>query len=342
MTIQKNYTFHVNGMHCKSCALAIESGLSDIPDISRVKSRLEDNSVEITGDFGDKSPEVIAQELTRTLGKSGYTFSVGKKSSDKKWSDFKMAIPIASGFLVLFFILQKVGLVNLIGGGNVSYGTAFVVGIIASLSTCMAIVGGLLLSMSATFAKEGDRVRPQLLFHFGRLISFFVLGGVIGAIGSTFQLGGTGSFVIGIIIAAVMLVLGINLLDVFRFAKRFQPSMPEFLSRHAMGVSKINHTLTPFLVGIATFFLPCGFTQSMQIYSLSTGSFLSGGLTMISFALGTLPVLSLISFSSFGIKNSSKSGIFFKTAGLIVIAFALFNLINSLVVAGLINPVFNF
>jgi hypothetical protein len=29
----------------------------------------------------------------------------------------------------------------------------------------MAVVGGLLLSMSATFAKEGDKVKPQLMFH---------------------------------------------------------------------------------------------------------------------------------------------------------------------------------
>jgi sulfite exporter TauE/SafE len=80
----------------------------------------------------------------------------------------------------------------------------------------------------------------------------------------------------------------------------------------------------------------------MQIFTLSTGSFLTGGLTMLAFALGTLPVLALISFSSFSIKKSAKAGIFFKSAGLIVILFALFNLVNSLVVIGLISPVFNF
>ena len=80
----------------------------------------------------------------------------------------------------------------------------------------------------------------------------------------------------------------------------------------------------------------------MQIFTLSTGSFLKGGLTMLAFAFGTLPVLALVSFSSFSIKNNSKAGIFFKTAGLVVIMFALFNLINSLVVIGVLPPVFNF
>ena len=225
---------------------------------------------------------------------------------------------------------------------KVSYGTAFVIGIIASLSTCMAVVGGLLLSMSATFAKEGDKVKPQLLFHGGRIVSFFVLGGIIGAIGSAFTLNTSATFILSLVIGLVMLILGINLLDVFPWAKKLQPGMPRFLSKHALGASKLNHTLTPLLVGIVTFFLPCGFTQSMQIYTLSTGSFMKGGLTMLSFALGTLPVLALISFSSFSIQKSSKAGIFFKSAGLIVIMFAIFNLLNSLVVIGVLPPLFNF
>ena len=342
MTKQKTYTFYVNGMHCNACILMTESELTDVPYITHAKSSFKHHSVEITGNFGERSPETIAEELSSVLIKKGYTLSVEKKTRDKNWVDFKIAIPIALAFAVLFIFLQKIGLVNLITTSNVSYGTAFIIGVIASLSTCMAVVGGLLLSMSATFAKEGDKTKPQVLFHLGRLASFFFLGGVIGAIGSAFQLNQTGTFILDLFIAIIMLILGINLLDIFHSTKRLQPSMPKFLAKHALGVSKLNHTLTPLLVGIATFFLPCGFTQSMQIYTLSTGSFLKGGLTMLTFALGTLPVLALISFSSFSIQNNSKAGIFFKTAGLIVIMFALFNLINSLTVIGLIPPIVNF
>jgi sulfite exporter TauE/SafE len=319
-----------------------ESELSDLPYITSVKSSLTTHSVQVTGDFGGKTPEQIAADLTVPLKPHGYTVSVEKQIQIKKWSEFRVAVPIALGFAVLFVILQKVGLVNLVGSGNVTYGTAFVIGIIASLSSCMAVVGGLLLSMSATFAKEGDKVRPQLMFHGGRLVSFFILGGVIGAIGSAFTLNASATFILSLIIGIVMLILGINLLDTFHWAKKLQPSMPKFISKHAHGVSKFNHTFTPLLVGVITFFLPCGFTQSMQLYTLTTGSFVTGGLTMLAFALGTLPVLALLSFSSFSIKNSSKSGIFFKSAGLVVILFALFNLINSLVVIGLIPPLFNF
>lgn len=341
-TNMQKYTFHVRGMHCDSCVLLIESELRDLSNITKVKSSLKGHSLEVEGDFGEQTLSQIAETLSAPLKSHGYTISVERERTVADWKDFKMAIPIALLFAIVFVILQKMGLVNLVNAGEVGYGTAFAVGIIASLSTCMAVVGGLVLSMSATFAKEGDRVKPQLMFHAGRIISFFVLGGVIGAIGSAFTLNAGATFALGLLIGIVMLILGINLLDVFHWAKRLQPSMPKFIARHAHGVSKWNHTLTPILVGIATFFLPCGFTQSMQLYTLSTGSFLQGGLTMLFFALGTFPVLALISFSSFSIKNSSKSGVFFKTAGLIVIAFALLNIINSLVVIGFIPPVFNF
>ncbi len=338
----KTYTFHVNGMHCQACVLMTESELQDVSYITKAKTSLEKHSVEVTGDFGDKSLEVIAEELSNVLTKHGYSLSVEKRVRAKQWSDFKIAIPIAISFAAVFVILQKIGIVNLVNTGSVSYGTAFIIGIIASLSTCMAVVGGLLLSMSASFAKEGDKIKPQLLFHGGRIASFFILGGVIGAIGSAFQLNTSTTFVLSLIIGTVMLILGVNLLDIFGWVKKLQPTMPKFFSKHALGVSKLNHTLTPALVGIATFFLPCGFTQSMQLYTLTTGTFLQGGFMMLSFALGTLPVLALISFSSFSIRNSSKAGIFFKSAGLIVIMFALFNLINSFVVIGLLPPVFNF
>ena len=338
----KTYIFHVHGMHCDACVLMTESELKDLPNVTYAKSNLMNHSVEVVGDFGDKTLEHIAEELTIPLKPHGYTVSVEKQQHTARWSDFKIAVPIALGFAIFFVALQKMGIVNLVNASSVSYGTAFVIGIVASLSTCMAVVGGLVLSMSATFAKEGDKVKPQLLFHLGRLVSFFVLGGIIGAIGSAFTLNTSATFILGIVIGMVMLILGVNLLEIFHFTKKFQLGMPKFLSKHAIGVSKFNHSLTPLLVGIATFFLPCGFTQSMQIYTLSTGNFITGALTMFSFALGTFPVLALISFSSFSIKNSSKSGIFFKSAGLIVIMFALFNLINSFVVIGFIPPVFNF
>ena len=340
--MQKTHTFHVGGMHCNACVILTESELNEVPGISLVKASLNNLNVEVTGDFGDKEPEQVARELSDVLRPHGYTLFLEKQNHSVRWSDFYVAFPIALAFIAFFIILQKLGIVNLITVSDVSYGTAFVVGLIASVSTCMAVVGGLVLSMSANFAKEDDKIRPQVLFHIGRLVSFFILGGAIGALGSAFQLGGTGTFILSLVVAIVLLILGLNLLDVFPWIKKLQPTIPSFIGKYAHGLKDINHTFTPILVGVVTFFLPCGFTQSMQIYTLTTGSFLTGALIMFAFALGTLPVLALLSFSSLGIHKKAQSGIFFKTAGIIVIFFGIFNLINALAGAGIIPPVFNF
>lgn len=340
--MSQTYTFHVNGMHCNSCIILTESELKDVKGVLSAKTSLKHNSVEIMGEFEDKTQEQVMQELSEVLKPHGYSLALEKETKAVYWSDFAIALPIALVFIIVFIFLQKLGIVNLVNTSEVSYGTAFIVGLIASVSTCMAVVGGIVLSLSASFAKEGDKVRPQAMFHIGRLASFFILGGAIGALGSVFQIGATAMLVLGLIVALVLLILGINLLDIFPWAKKLQLTMPAALGTRVHGLKNANHTLTPLLVGIVTFFLPCGFTQSMQIYTLTTGSFWKGGLTMLAFALGTLPVLAILSFSSLGIHKKAQSGIFFKAAGLIVIFFAIFNLINTLVAAGIIQPLFSF
>ncbi len=338
----KNYFFHVGGMHCKACAGLIEAELEELAEVSGAIASLKNMSVEIEADFGDKTIEHVMADLNEVLKGHGYVLSTSRVKHAVSWADFNYAIPIAAAFIAFFIILQKLGIVNLVQASEVSYATAFIVGMIASVSTCMAIVGGLVLSVSANFAKEGYKVGPQMLFHAGRLVSFFFLGGVIGILGAGFDLGAGGTFILGIIVSLVLLILGINLLDIFPWFKKLQPSLPAFMGKHVQGVKNLNHTLMPLLLGVATFFLPCGFTQSMQLYALSSGSFWTGAMTMLVFALGTLPVLALLSFSSLSIHTKAGSGIFFKTAGLVVLFFGIFNLINSLVAYGIIAPVFNF
>jgi len=327
-------------MHCKSCTLLTEGELMDLPEVTHAQSSLKSHTVDVTGEFGEQTPDQIAAYLTEPLKKHGYSIHLDKQPHTVRWNDFTYAVPVAAVLIALFIVLQKLGIVNLAGRGEMTYMTAFVIGLVASVSTCMAVVGGLVLSMSATHAKEGAGIRPQILFHVGRLTSFFILGGVIGIAGSAFQLGGTGTFVLSFVVAIILLILGLNLLDIFPWTKKLLPTLPASLTKRVKSLRGANTTLTPLLIGAATFILPCGFTQSMQLYSLTTGSFLEGALTMTVFALGTLPVLALLSFSSLSMKKM-QTGVFYKTAGLVVIFFGLFNLMSSLIAVGLIPPLFS-
>jgi plastocyanin domain-containing protein len=89
------------------------------------------------------------------------------------------------------------------------------------------------------------------------------------------------------------------------------------------------------LVGALTFFMPCGFTQAMQLYAMSTGNFLSGALIMGTFALGTAPGLLGIGGLTSAIKGTFARR-FFKFAGIVVVSLAVFNISNGLNLTGLI------
>lgn len=328
-------------MHCKACSLLIEQKIAELPNVESAHVSLDTHQVTVVGEFNGTTEE-IAEELTKLVHSHGYTISVEKTVHVAGWGDFVYALPIAVAIIIGFIILQKTGLTNLITDSGVNYGTAFIIGLIASVSSCLAIVGGLVLSLSASSAKEGGTWRTQALFHVGRIGGFFVLGGLVGILGNSLHLGLMANVVLGIIVALVMLVLGINLLDVFHFTKKLQFTLPARFGNHILNKKNHDHYLAPVLIGVGTFFLPCGFTQSMQLYALSTGDFMQGALTMFVFALGTFPVLALLSFGSLNIAHKPWKGIFFKTAGIIVIALALLNLANALATAGIINPLFNF
>ena len=136
----KTYTFHVSGMHCASCPMLIEGELSDLSSVTHAKASLTHHQIEITGDFGEQTIEEVAEHLSAVTKPHGYTLSLEKQKHSAKWHEFTFAVPIALGFIGFFILLQKLGLVNLVTTSDVSYGTAFLIGMIASVSTCMAVL----------------------------------------------------------------------------------------------------------------------------------------------------------------------------------------------------------
>lgn len=333
----QTHTFQIKGMHCKACEILIEDEVGSIPGVELATASLKNNCVLVKGTFGDHAKEQLHQEIESRLNKHGYSLSGNNRTSSVEGREYGIAVIAGAIFFGLFLLLQKLGIVNLVSSGTVSFGTAFVIGIIASLSTCMAVVGGLVLSMSASFAKEGSSFRPHALFHAGRVVSFVILGGLVGALGSVIRLDRMGTFVLSMMVAVVMIVLALDLLGI-PLMDRLKLTFPSGLSKRLLSVRGARSGCVPFLVGAITFVLPCGFTQSMQLVALTSGSFLKGSTIMTAFVLGTLPVLLLVSFTSFSFKNNKHAGLFFKTAGVVILLFTLLNVLGGLSSVGIISP----
>jgi sulfite exporter TauE/SafE len=172
------------------------------------------------------------------------------------------------------------------------------------------------------------------MFNIGRLISYAILGGVIGAIGSKLQVSLTFTSVLIVFVSVMMFFLSLQMLEIKAFRK-FQFTMPKFITRHIVDESKFQGKYMPFLMGVLTFFLPCGFTITAQGLALISGNAIQGGLIMFLFALGTLPALLTIGLSS--VKFSQKPHLankFSKVAGILVLFFAIFNINTQLNVLG--------
>lgn len=333
----KIYTFHVSGTHCASCKIFIEDTLNEQSGITHAKVDLEHKTVTFDSALNNDATSLI-EMLNPKILENGYRLSV-ERLADKKKSDgtIWLALPIGLGLLALFFLVQKSGILNFGLGGTVTPVTSLFIGLVASVSSCLAVVGGLVLSLSATVSQDKvSDVRPMVLFHAGRLISFAVLGGLLGLLGGTIGISFTATAILGLVASVVMIALGLNLVGVFERTLITLPASTFNLFR------RIEHkTAAPFIVGAGTFFLPCGFTQAMQVAALASGSFTSGLLIMSAFALGTLPMLALLSFGSASFAQSKYAPLFFKSAGVLVMGLGLFALVAGLAGLGIINPLFN-
>lgn len=338
------YKFHVSGTHCVSCKILIEDILNEEDIVNNVQVNLKSQMVEIDIN-SDKTQEELLEILNPKISSHKYALSIDpfdklrarKLNNSLIWQ----ALPIGILFLALFFWLQKSGVLNIGLGGGVTPTTSFIIGLIASVSSCLAIVGGLVLSLSAKISQDNMSDKKTFaLFHIGRIVSFAILGGVLGAIGNAIGISFTFTAILGIVASLIMLALGLNLVGVF--AKNNLTLHSGIFQKINTAFRKIEHkNLTPLLVGFGTFFLPCGFTQSMQFSALSSGSFGAGAILMLTFALGTLPVLLLLSFGSSSFAHSKYAPLFFKSAGVVVIGFGLFALLGGLAGLGIITPLFN-
>ena len=337
----KQQTYYITGMHCASCELIIEKKLLKLENVKSVDASCGKGQVTI--EYINKKPSLAS--LNQYFLPEKYYFSDQKDTGDKIHSPQKnFFIIIGTAILLIagFLILNSFGLSGLINVNNQSSLPIFILfGLLAGLSSCAALVGGIILSMSKQWSgiysnksTLGQKLQPHLLFNFGRLFSYALFGAILGFVGQKLQISINFSFFLVIIVSILMFFLALQMLGV-KALQKFQITVPKFITKYITQESNFKGRYMPFLMGAFTFFLPCGFTITAQSIALISGSALQGSLIMLFFALGTFFPLLAIGFSS--IKFSQKphlSDKFLKVAGILVLFFALYNINSQLNVLG--------
>lgn len=325
----------VGGMHCASCERLISQELGGLPSVTRVRADARRGIVEIIS-----TAPVDRERVGGLLAPHGYTLGARARwlSRDRAvWRDVLIGLAIVS----VGAVLALLGVFDAVPGwaSSSSSGLALplLVGLAAGVSTCMATVGGLVLGLAArhtaSLPADADRwavLRPHLVFNGSRLLAFVLLGALTGAVGSAVGLQGTSLAVVMMLAAVVMLAVGIQLASVSPRLAAVTPRLPRRLGSlaHSAGGAQ-RADLAAAGLGAASFFVPCGFTQAVQVAALSTGDPLQAGAMMGAFALGTLPALLALAGAPSLSRGSLRQGLL-RVAGVAVIALAAVNLAGGL------------
>lgn len=302
-------TLKIDGMTCASCSLRIENRLKKAQGVLDARASFSNGTAQVGYDPRQisltKIVEIIEKLGYRVVnqpGRPGASADAGKKRFHAKTVNqfIGIGIILLAGYLIIKNTAVFSFLPNI--SQNMGYGILFVVGLITSLH-CVAMCGGINLSQTVSTHSEASctgawaRLKPGVLYNAGRVISYTVLGGLVGALGSVFSFSGTAKGAVTIIAGVFMVLMGLNMLNIFPWLRKITPHMPKFFGRKLFAGSG-GHG--PFYIGLLNGLMPCGPLQAMQIYALGTGSPVKGALSMLVFSLGTVPLMfGLSAVSSF-------------------------------------------
>ncbi len=289
--------YYIDGMTCMNCQNKIETALSREAGIESVKVSYQRGTADVVYD----ADWITDEEIRSVIRHAGYEVlrePVARKRTERR------TISLIAWIAVLSVLLERTGLLNRFVPGqladaNMGYGMLFVIGLLTSVH-CIAMCGGMNLSQCIpTGKKESDSpwtvLKPAILYNLGRVFSYTAIGFFLGLVGMV--IGGSENAglsiwiqgLIKIVAGVLMIIMGINLLGIFPWLRRFTPRVPGFLARKVN--EKKRGSRRPLIVGILNGFMPCGPLQAMQIVALASGNPLAGASSMLMFSLGTVPLM---------------------------------------------------
>ncbi len=333
----------IQGMHCRSCELTVERCWRELPGVHKVSVNSSTGRAKLIC----SGTELSVNELQQHLGDNEYkVLHINKQSNQAdKVSNRPSFWKLVGLFVIVLLVgrfLSRLGFLSPAVGAinSTSLMAVFILGLVAASSSCLAVAGGLMLSTIGTFrakyenASKLRQLQPVLLFIAGRIAGYTLLGAAIGLVGKVLTPAPWVTGLITLLAAIFMLTMGLEMLNLApQWLKRIVPRLPKNIGHKLMDAQGKPQWYVPFLLGGGTFFLPCGFTQALQLYALTTGSALTSGIILGVFALGTAPALLALGFVSGSLKGKLGDW-FFSLAGATVLVLGLWNIQNGLTVLG--------
>ncbi|MDR1445519.1 MAG: sulfite exporter TauE/SafE family protein [Treponema sp.] len=318
-------TIRIGGMSCVNCQNRIEKQLKSTAGIEEASVSYNTGTATVRY----KKPVIGFHEITHIIEKLDYRVledqGAGEASpgSGRRASGMSMAGTLII-ILALYMILRRLGISNItsafpLAEAGMGYGMLFIIGLVTSVH-CAAMCGGI--NLSQTLQKQAQRTEvskvrrrfavlvPSALYNGGRIVSYTLVGIFAGALGSVISVSGRFQGAVQLLAGIFMVIMGINMLGFFPALRRFNLRMPKFFAGKIDKEKEAGRN--PLFIGLLNGLMPCGPLQAMQLYALSTGSPVAGGVSMFLFSAGTVPLmfglgaLSSLLSGSFGHGFSAK------------------------------------
>ncbi|QHQ62592.1 heavy metal transporter [Anaerocolumna sedimenticola] len=324
----------VSGMSCAHCELTIENTLSGLKGVETVKASFGKGEVFVVYDEDIVKLEKIKSAINHL------DYKVVEDLPETKPALNSQAIYILIMLFGGYIILKHFGLLDFTNffpqiQNNMGYGMLFLIGLLTSLH-CVAMCGGINLAQSVNSVKGGHSViLPNLLYNLGRVVSYTVIGGIVGELGSVISFGGGFRGAIAVFAGVFMVIMGLNMLNIFPWLRRFNLRMPKFIGKRISKEKYKKHS--SFYIGLLNGLMPCGPLQSMQLYALSTGSFFAGALSMFLFSLGTVPLMYILGTLSSKL-NKRFTEKMMAVCAMLVVVLGIGMLNNGLALSGITVP----
>lgn len=328
----KKIKVQIEGIHCKSCKTLIETEVDVLEGVKDINVDYQTGECQI--EFDDQ--KISQNKIFEAIEKLNYKVAE-KETVQKIKKSISKKLVVAGILLILFalgyFLIKHFGFFEVLfklNAQRISYWLIFLIGLLVSFH-CVGICGGLVVTYTARHhaANQNKRANhsvPHLQYNAGRIISYTLIGGILGGAGSFFRINPTFTGIIILLASGFMILMGLSLLTRFKWLEKLKLKTPVFIARFLYSQRHAKKPKGPFIIGLLNGFMPCGPLQAMQLYALASGSISRGALSIGIYALGTVPLMfGFGSFISLISQERIKQAMKFSGAIVIILGLFIFN-----------------
>lgn len=268
----------IDGIHCSHCISKIKTALLKNKNIKNVEIN---NNIAYISYIND----IENNDIIKIITDLGYITKKEYISNNLK--EVNNHIELKEFIIILMSIILTILLINKIFGFNIfnliptidnsiTYSMLICTGFLTSIH-CISMCGAVNLT-SIINSNYNIKLKRPFLYNLGRILSYTLIGGLVGFLGNVININNNITGVIIILASLMMLLISLNMLGII-----------DFKTLKLIHIKNKSHNA--FLIGILNGFMPCGPLQALEIYALGTGSFIKGAISMFLFGIGTFPLM---------------------------------------------------